>query len=84
MVKCLNLKIACPVYNEKQDIQYRYTYTPEGQILFSPFSGCDNMNGCELCTQCIKRENAFIGSLPSLEELLNRYQASEPCQQASR
>lgn len=74
MVKCLNLKIACPIHKEKQDIQYRYTYTPEGQILFSPFNGCDDMNGSNLCAECISRENAFIGNLPSLEELLERYQ----------
>ena len=74
-IEFLNLKIECPLYHKKQNIQYRYTYSPEGQIIFSPFNGCENMNGCDLCNECLKRENSFVFSLPSLEDVLNRYQS---------
>lgn len=74
-IEFLSLEIECPIYWQKQEIEYRYTYTSDGQIIFSPFNGCDNMNGCESCNECLRRENAFITSLPSLEDVLKRYGA---------
>ena len=74
-IEFLNLKIDCPLYRCKQDIQYRYTYTADNRPIFSPFNGCEQMNGCETCNNCLKTEMDFIASLPDLDDLLKRYHA---------
>ena len=75
MVEFLNVELYCPLLCKYQKIQYRYTvYEPDGKLRFSPFNGCENMNGCETCSNCLNRERAFSLNARSLDEMLEHYQ----------
>lgn len=73
MVEFLNVELYCPLLCKKQKIQLTYGLNSKGKTVFFPFNGCDFLHDCDSCNNCLKRENEFIQSVPTLEEVLDHY-----------
>lgn len=61
MVHFITRELDCPAAPlRKERVELAYAFTPEGQVVFRPFNGCESLNGSDVCTACLTKVNKFI------------------------
>lgn len=61
MPKYVKVPLKCPYsLDEPQIVDLLYTVATDGNLLFAPFNGCDNLCGSAICSDCLARINNFL------------------------